>query len=116
MAATCPQAEQLLHAYGEAVQELILFQEQHFLALMQGDEDSSRFEVLIHLAGERRQNAKYAYLLHLQQHRCERGAVEAVAELIASNHGRAERRKRADPANKFRRRSTDALSGESDGL
>src|SRR5207253_330215 len=80
MSAACSESERLLNAYGTAVQELFMFQEQHFAALVDGDEDPTRYELLIHMAGEKRQAAKYAYLRHVEEHGCEKAAQEAVAE------------------------------------
>src|SRR5438105_15892440 len=80
MSAACSESELLLNAYGTAVQELFMFQEQHFAALVDGDEDATRYELLIHMAGEKRQAAKYAYLRHVEEHGCEKAAQEAVAE------------------------------------
>src|SRR5437764_3479737 len=76
----CPENERLLHVFGEAVNELLIFQEQHFHALVSGETDSERYEVLIHLANEKRQAAKYAYLMHLEAHGCERAAASVLVE------------------------------------
>jgi len=59
-------AQSLLEVFGEAVQELVKLHEQQFLAILDGDTDASRFDVLIHYANERKQNAKYAYLQRLE--------------------------------------------------
>src|SRR3954447_24382803 len=76
----CPENERLLHVFAEAVDELLMFQEQHFHALVNGETDSERYEVLIHLANEKRQAAKYAYLMHLEAHGCERTAAFVLVE------------------------------------
>jgi hypothetical protein len=36
-----------------------------------GDPAANRFDLLIHDANERKQDAKYAYLSHLQLHGCD---------------------------------------------
>jgi hypothetical protein len=69
-AAFCRESRNLLDAFGEAVQELLLLHEQQFQAIVAGDTDSDRFDVLIHMANERKHHAKYAYLLHLGAHGC----------------------------------------------
>ena len=111
MSAACSESERLLNAYGTAVQELFMFQEQHFAALVDGDEDARRYELLIHMAGEKRQAAKYAYLRHVEEHGCEKAAQEAVAE-FAQHIQPPERRKRADAARNLKRRILDLLPGD----
>jgi uncharacterized protein with GYD domain len=66
----CEKAKQLLDAFGEAVQSVLLLHEQQFVAIVEGDSNAARFDLLIHAAMETKQNAKYAYLHHLGQHRC----------------------------------------------
>src|SRR4051812_21476177 len=107
----CAENERLLHAFGEAVQEVVMFQDQHFAAVVAGDSDAERYELLIHLAGEKRQAAKYAYLSHIEAHGCEKVAEEALVDQVAIRNrriaNRPERRKRSDPENGFRRRISD---------
>jgi hypothetical protein len=66
----CQQAKGLLDALGEVIRELIKLQEEQFESLVGGDLDSSRFDPLIHMANERKNEAKYAYLRHLETHGC----------------------------------------------
>jgi hypothetical protein len=66
----CGIARHLLDAFGEAVKKVIALHEQQFQAVMEGDSDAGRFDVLIHEANEDKQNAKYAYLNHLHLHGC----------------------------------------------
>jgi hypothetical protein len=66
----CEEGRGLLDLFGEAVQALLVLHEQQFLAIVNGDPDSNRFDLLIHMANERKQNAKYAYLQHVQSHGC----------------------------------------------
>ena len=66
----CEEANRLLGEFGEAVQALMVLHEQQFRAIVDGDSTASRFDLLIHGAGERKQNAKYAYLNHLELHGC----------------------------------------------
>jgi hypothetical protein len=65
----CPEQRRLLDAFGEAAQGLLLLHEQ-FLAIVSGDLDSHRFDLLIHMANERKQEMKYAYLEHVDAHGC----------------------------------------------
>ena len=66
----CQQAKELLDALAEAVRDLVLLHAQQFDALMMGDLDSTRFDDLIHMANERKHEAKYAYIHHLESHGC----------------------------------------------
>lgn len=66
----CEPARRLRDQFGEAVQELVVLHEQQFLAVVAGDAMATRFDILIHQANERKQNAKYAYMHHLEEHGC----------------------------------------------
>ena len=66
----CPEGKRLLEQFGEAVQELMMLHESQFIAVVEDDPDASRFDILIHYANERKQNAKYAYMSHLDEHGC----------------------------------------------
>ena len=66
----CQEARELLEALGEAIREVIKLHEEQFQSLLSGDLDSSRFDALIHMANERKHEAKYAYLQHLENHGC----------------------------------------------
>jgi hypothetical protein len=68
----CREQRRLLDAFGEAVQGLLLLHEQQFLAIVAGDLDSHRFDLLIHMANEAKQKVKYAYLEHVEAHGCSR--------------------------------------------
>lgn len=69
-AAYCETAKRLLHEFGQAVQAVLALHEQQFKAIVEGDSDAGRFDLMIHEAIEDKQNAKYAYLTHLDLHRC----------------------------------------------
>jgi hypothetical protein len=66
----CEQRRRLLDAFGEAVQDLLKLHEQQFLTVVDGDLNAHRFDLLIHAANEKKLNAKYAYMTHLEQHGC----------------------------------------------
>jgi hypothetical protein len=74
-AAVCTEQRRLLDAFGEAVQGVVLLHEQQFLAIVAGDLDSHRFDLLIHMANEKNQHAKYAYLQHVETHGCSANTV-----------------------------------------
>ena len=109
--AQCPENERLLNLFGDAVDELLMLQEQQFIALINGYPDVERFEILILAAREQRQAAKHAYLSHLEEHGCEVRAQDALAELgsmrARRSIERAERRKRNEPSMNRRRRLMD---------
>ena len=66
----CDIARQLLEAFGEAVQELMRLHEEQFQCVLAGDTSANRFDILIHEANERKQQAKYTYMAHLDIHGC----------------------------------------------
>jgi hypothetical protein len=66
----CAENQRLLDEFGQIVQELMMLNEQQFGAIVKGDPDSSRFDILIHMATEKKQQAKYAYLAHVESHGC----------------------------------------------
>lgn len=47
-----------------------MLHEQQFLAIVSGDSECHRFDLLIHMANEKKQRAKYAYLHHVETHGC----------------------------------------------
>jgi hypothetical protein len=66
----CEGAKLLLDAFAQAVRNVTLLHEQQFRTIVEGDPDPGRFDLLIHEALEQKQNAKYAYLNHLESHGC----------------------------------------------
>jgi hypothetical protein len=66
----CEDARRLLDEFGDAVRDVVQLHELQFQAIVEGDPDCSRFDVLIHMANERKMAAKYAYLHHLEEHGC----------------------------------------------
>jgi hypothetical protein len=66
----CAEHNRLLDDFGRAVRELLALHEEQFLAILDGDEDCPRFDLLIHMLNERKLVAKYAYLRHVETHGC----------------------------------------------
>ena len=66
----CEENERLLKEFGDAVRELLTLHEQQFLAIVEADSECTRFDLLIHMANEKKQHAKYAYLRHVESHGC----------------------------------------------
>ncbi len=62
----------MLDSFGGIVQELIKLHREQFQSILEGDLDTTRFDDLIHMTNERKQQAKYAYLHHLETHGCSR--------------------------------------------
>src|ERR1017187_1201154 len=55
----CEEHDRLLERFGEAVHELLRLHEQQYRAIVEGDENTQRFDLLIHMASEKKQAAKY---------------------------------------------------------
>lgn len=66
----CQTQQHLTEDFAIAVKELLALHEQQFQAIVQGDSECSRFDLLIHMANEKKQKAKYAYLRHVESHGC----------------------------------------------
>jgi CheY-like chemotaxis protein len=66
----CQVYNRLLDEFGTAVRELIKLHEQQFLSIVEGDMECHRFDILIHMANEKKQMAKYACLRHIEEHGC----------------------------------------------
>jgi CheY-like chemotaxis protein len=67
---SCAEHNGLLDDFGSAVRELLALHEQQFLAIVEEDTECTRFDLLIHMANEKKQRAKYAYLRHVEAHGC----------------------------------------------
>jgi CheY-like chemotaxis protein len=66
----CQAHRRLMDEFAASAKELLALHEQQFQAIIDGDADCSRFDLLIHMANERKQQAKYAYLRHVESHGC----------------------------------------------
>ena len=66
----CEERKQLMNEFLQAIHELGEVQAQQARALIDGDADFGRFDVLIHMANERKDWVKYALLAHIERHRC----------------------------------------------
>jgi hypothetical protein len=66
----CEEHDSLLDAFGVAVHEVLKLHEQQFLAIVDGDNECNRFDLLIHMANEKKHAAKYAYIRHVESHGC----------------------------------------------
>lgn len=66
----CLEKRRLLEEFTEAVHEMMTLQQQQVTATLNGDPDFNRFDLLLHQASEKKQQAKYAYIQHVEQHGC----------------------------------------------
>jgi hypothetical protein len=66
----CEKHDHLLGEFGAAVRDLLALHEEQFQAIVAGDSESSRFDLLIHMANETKNRAKYAYIRHVESHGC----------------------------------------------
>lgn len=66
----CAEKQRLLQEFTQAIRELISLQEQQVHALINGDPEFSRFDLLIHMASQKKREIKYAYLAHVEAHGC----------------------------------------------
>ena len=71
--AFCAQKARLLDEFLEAIHELTSIQSMQTQAVIDGDADFARFDLLLHLAQERKDEAKYAWIAHVEAHHCEGG-------------------------------------------
>ncbi len=68
--AFCEEKNRLMGDYLRAIRELVALHSQQTLAVIDGDNDFARFDVLIHMANERKDLAKYGLIAHVDAHRC----------------------------------------------
>ncbi len=67
----CEEKSRLLDDFLSAVRELNRLQTQQTQAVIRGDRDFTRFDILMYAAQERKNVAKYAWIEHVESHRCE---------------------------------------------
>jgi len=66
----CGEHRRLMEDFAATVKELLELHRQQFEAAIHSDTDCNRFDLLIHMANEKKQQAKYAYLRHVDEHGC----------------------------------------------
>lgn len=71
--AFCEVKKRLTEAFLEAIHEMIVLQNQQTRAVVDGDADFSRFDLLLQLAQEKKDMAKYAWIAHVESHGCGEG-------------------------------------------
>ena len=68
--AFCAEKHQLENEFITAIREVLALLDQQSRALIDGDSEFSRFDLLLHLAHEKKDAAKYALIAHIEGHRC----------------------------------------------
>ena len=68
--AFCGEKQKLINDFLEAVREITILQRQQAQAVIEDDEDFSRFDLLLYLAQEKKDAAKYAWIAHVESHHC----------------------------------------------
>jgi hypothetical protein len=66
----CDEKLRLMEEFLAAATELVSAHNEQVKALIEDDPEFSRFDLVIHEATERKRQAKYAYLSHLERHGC----------------------------------------------
>jgi CheY-like chemotaxis protein len=66
----CDEQSRLRTSLAETVKELLGLHQEEFDAIVQGDAEWARFDLLIHMANEKKQQAKYNFVRHLETHGC----------------------------------------------
>jgi tRNA splicing endonuclease len=66
----CIEKQRLQDMFIAACHELNTLQSDQISAVITGDSDFMRFDDLLHLAREKKEQAKYALLSHMEEHRC----------------------------------------------
>jgi len=68
--AFCEEKNRLQDEFLKAIHDLSALQNQQTQAVIEGDSDFCRFDLLLHLAQEKKEMAKYAWIAHVESHRC----------------------------------------------
>jgi hypothetical protein len=66
----CEQRHRLTEALLDAIREFTDLHTQQMQSIIEGDQDFSRFDDLIHLARAAKDDAKYALVAHIDTHKC----------------------------------------------
>ena len=69
----CEEKRRLLDNFLHAIHELNILHRQQIQAVIDEDPDFTRFDILLHHAQERKDAAKYAWIIHVENHQCTEG-------------------------------------------
>jgi len=67
---SCDERRRLIQRFASTVKELLVLHQEQFDAAIHGDQEYNRFDLLIHMANESKQRAKYELLRHVESHGC----------------------------------------------
>jgi hypothetical protein len=68
--AFCKEKFELLSSLVDAIHELNTLQNEQTQAIINEDPDFGRFDILLHLAQEKKETAKYRWIAHVEAHGC----------------------------------------------
>jgi hypothetical protein len=71
-AAICPERDRLTKEFTSALRELVDLQNQQIHAVITHDPEFARFDILVEIALQRKREAKYALMRHLEAHGCQK--------------------------------------------
>jgi hypothetical protein len=71
--AFCEEKNRLLGEFLRAIHALNDLLKQQMECVTGGDADFTRLDGLLHVAQEKKENAKYAWMAHVEAHHCEQG-------------------------------------------
>ena len=66
----CARKQQLTTDFTSALRELVQLQSEQIQAVIRNDADFARYDLSIQMAAERKREAKYALLAHMEAHKC----------------------------------------------
>ena len=71
----CDEKHRLMEAFLHAIHELNVLQSEQIQAVIEGDSDFARFDILLQLAQQKKDHAKYEWIAHVEVHHCDEGGV-----------------------------------------
>lgn len=71
--AFCEEKARLQDEFLMAIQDINLLLDRQTHAVIDGDADFSRFDILLHVAQQRKEATKYAWIAHVESHGCGQG-------------------------------------------
>ena len=74
----CEEKQRLTEAFLQAIRELNALQSEQIQAVIDGDSEFSRFDILLQLAQQKKDQAKYEWIAHLELHKCDDGAYDGT--------------------------------------
>jgi hypothetical protein len=66
----CEEKNRLQNNFLQAIRNYNILLEQQTGAVISGDEDFNRFDILLHAAQDEKERAKYLWMMHVDSHGC----------------------------------------------